>query len=919
MSTSKSPATTKQKRAPASRSSHGIETATGPPPALSTQRSHSNDVVLVRRAHHPADFAFAHQHLSTGARSNSVSSSNTSDTSSQHRARDEDDARSASASVSTSNSSSLVHRRNRNRDSQETARPSRRRSLRPDDDNMHSRGPSRYGEDLLDHDRDRTLRALEGLHDDNIDNNQPDREEYSSSIGDRSDGERAQGANDDLFLNLARASSSRQGNEEASARNERRRSRIALASHRQSLPLNSYSSPLTRSALKDAELNNQDSSPAMAPNSAEAWQPQHGRRTSHGMSPTIQHRPAVREKSYAASAHPLEDSGRRRYSGMGARSSFSTPRGAARETSPESTVSHERRSSIKMPARLNGYRPSNLSYSAPRNYHSSPLIDRSPAPFDDQAVQEAPHKDGTESTASTTAPSTVWDELDDLKSRIRKLELTGKLPPSSGADISQASGDRPRTATTTVTTISSSPKHGRQNSISPSSSTLGGPGAANLHPLLHSALAKTKPLISQDIYRALEATASDALSIAALSNSGNGSLSASQSVINGPTSPSVPDRHLRRKADSMCRGLTELCIALSEAPSKTSAGSPTATPQASTVGPEPPIPNGIYNDAPYTTTAPSTVPSQIPRSSPSALNRLEARRSSMLALQSTPSPRTSSQTPTNASNTPPTYAPSSTPSHRLPRSSTLLSRRYGSRTYTPNPTAATAAIDNDRDDVESTRSFRAPSRAATDVGYIRHSPREGRISREYTSSHPLPQMESPAAAAAALAATSSSSTTTTPSTALTLTNGTTGLGRSPSVQSTSNHSNKMTPLRRHYGSASLSNMPSPASPGGVSLNGGTGLNSRRFLDRNSAPPPSNTNTSANTPTQIIDRDTLTTGTKSVEREARTDLAQEGGGPVASFMDGLRRSRAGSLGRSGSRKLRQAVVDPLPPPSSQQKR
>lgn len=67
--------------------------------------------------------------------------------------------------------------------------------------------------------------------------------------------------------------------------------------------------------------------------------------------------------------------------------------------------------------------------------------------------------DGTESTMSTTAPSTVWDELDDLKSRIRKLELTGKLPSSSAAAMSSMAGERPRTATTTVTTVSSSPKH----------------------------------------------------------------------------------------------------------------------------------------------------------------------------------------------------------------------------------------------------------------------------------------------------------------------------------------------------------------------------------------------------------------------------------------------------------------------------
>jgi hypothetical protein len=51
----------------------------------------------------------------------------------------------------------------------------------------------------------------------------------------------------------------------------------------------------------------------------------------------------------------------------------------------------------------------------------------------------------SDSVDSQTAPSTVWDELDDLKSRIKKLELTGKIPPtSSAALVSGGSGsDRP--------------------------------------------------------------------------------------------------------------------------------------------------------------------------------------------------------------------------------------------------------------------------------------------------------------------------------------------------------------------------------------------------------------------------------------------------------------------------------------------
>ncbi|KAJ0338705.1 hypothetical protein COL922a_005295 [Colletotrichum nupharicola] len=70
----------------------------------------------------------------------------------------------------------------------------------------------------------------------------------------------------------------------------------------------------------------------------------------------------------------------------------------------------------------------------------------------DQVSTAANGVEGTEltTTASTTEPSTVWDELDDLKSRIHRLEMTGKLPKISGAVMSRTSDERPPTATNTV-------------------------------------------------------------------------------------------------------------------------------------------------------------------------------------------------------------------------------------------------------------------------------------------------------------------------------------------------------------------------------------------------------------------------------------------------------------------------------------
>src|SRR2546423_2029168 len=108
-------------------------------------------------------------------------------------------------------------------------------------------------------------------------------------------------------------------------------------------------------------------------------------------------------------------------------------------------------------------------------------------------------REATDSTISTTAPSTVWDELDDLKSRIKKLELTGKLPSSSAAARSSATGERHRTATTNATTLSTSPKHAKASTSPPDSAIDGVP--STVHPLLHEALNKARSAVSQEVYQ----------------------------------------------------------------------------------------------------------------------------------------------------------------------------------------------------------------------------------------------------------------------------------------------------------------------------------------------------------------------------------------------------------------------------------
>lgn len=422
-----------------------------------------------------------------------------------------------------------------------------------------------------------------------------------------------------------------------------------------------------------------------------------------GLQSEQMYRPSTREKPPTAL-----DASRARYFGLTSQSTPTTPRNfKLRETSPESQVSRgSRRPSVADPASSSraSYRQSNLSHAFPRTFNSSPLVSRT---TDVQEGQDVPRAaDGTESTASTTAASTVWDELDDLKSRIHRLELTGKLPATSGAAISRATNERPPTATTTVTTVSSSPKRVRNNSLSPTESALPTPGET--HPLLTSALAKSKPLLNPEVYKALEATAADALAITSMMGTSGqpGPISSSQSTIGTPNG-GVSDRQVRRKADSLCRSLTELCLALSEAQYEKAqaGGKQTTRPRSrdtnagSVVGnaQRPPL---------------STDISRL-KSSPRSQSRLEARRSSLLTGTALPSPRYAAQSEVST----PTQA---TVAGR--RSSLLLRSR---RAATEEP-----------EEEDGTR-FRTPSRAATDLGRLANSP------REYTSQQPLPDSRLP--------------------------------------------------------------------------------------------------------------------------------------------------------------------------------
>jgi hypothetical protein len=133
----------------------------------------------------------------------------------------------------------------------------------------------------------------------------------------------------------------------------------------------------------------------------------------------------------------------------------------------------------------------------------------------------------------------MWDELDAIKRRLRQLELGH---PST-------TGDRPQTRGTTNS--SSSPQ---RSSPFPShtGTSITSTSSPSSYPLLNAAITKVKASgLSIDITQAIEATAQEAISLTALTNHDH-------SV--QPPSP----RTIRKKVDGVCRGLTEVCLALAD-------------------------------------------------------------------------------------------------------------------------------------------------------------------------------------------------------------------------------------------------------------------------------------------------------------------------------------------------------------------
>ncbi|KHN96231.1 uncharacterized protein MAM_05817 [Metarhizium album ARSEF 1941] len=449
-------------------------------------------------------------------------------------------------------------------------------------------------------------------------------------------------------------------------------------------------------------------------------------------------RSLAREK--AASVHPGEEILRTRPGGVAPlRPSPLSARSAVGydSSSQEGSTYARRRASItdshSTVGRTPGSRPSGLTQG--RNCGSSPLartID-----LQNKTGPDVVHGlEGTESTASTTAPSTVWDELDDLKSRINRLELTGKLPSTSGAAVSRMSEERPTTATTTVTTLSGSPKRQVNWQAAEASSTTSSQREA--HPILHAALLRSRPFLSLEVYQALESAANDAMTLSSIMGAPGqpGPISSAASVI-GTGSPAVTDRQLRRKADSVCRSLTELCVALGEGIGSANFAGP-ASPRilAQHDGPATPTIPKSYSGLP-TPRRLSVAEHGIPKSvsSPRPLSRFEERRSSILNGTALPTPRATGSAPMTPMEGSAQRRSSlmisrtrraGTEEAEYVRSPTVLRSRRA-RTEEPEEGRQTSFLRNRRgtvgDDADEGR-FRPPSRAGTDVNMLRDAGRE---------------------------------------------------------------------------------------------------------------------------------------------------------------------------------------------------
>ncbi|KAK2935928.1 hypothetical protein FoTM2_003871 [Fusarium oxysporum f. sp. vasinfectum] len=552
------------------------------------------------------------------------------------------------------------------------------------------------GDEVEDTNHDRTLRALEGRGNDDALRSAPITSSRRGAFDNEDTG--------DVFLKIAREEASQRQTDEQPQEDTRSVvSRATRFTHRRPLssvvPIHQPTSPpRVRRRLSDQQDTARSRSRGYEDDRATE------------LSRMSTYRTLPREK--AASAHPGEDTGRMRGSTSTMRPSPVTPRSIVfQEPSSENSMYSRRRSSVtdnNVSGQNRGSAYKFMGHGHNKTYNSSPLV-RS-FDFQRQANQEAGNgAEGTESTLSNTAPSTYRDyQTTDRRRRLLQPRLC-LLPPKRVENGHQ---------NTNADAVSTTSSHHRES-----------------HSILQSALAKSKVLLDTEVYQALESAANDAMALASMMGTPGlpGPISSGASTIG--SNATVTDRQLRRKAESVCRSLTELCLALGEDATQT------RIPRQSIE-----IPPPAQNDAPTTPTIGKTFSGFSQRrqsigrndqtaakehlTSPRTLSKFEERRLNILNGSSLPTSRVSNSIPSTPiepiSNRRSSLLVSrsrraGTEEPDEGRKSSLLLRTRRAGTEEPDEGRRTSLFVRNRrntvgEEGEEESRFRAPSRAPTELG-----------------------------------------------------------------------------------------------------------------------------------------------------------------------------------------------------------
>ena len=326
---------------------------------------------------------------------------------------------------------------------------------------------------------------------------------------------------------------------------------------------------------------------------------------------------------------------------------------------------------------------------------------------------------GVESEMSNSAASGVWEELEELKSRIKHLEYGGGRSRPHGASYSHDDdNERPSTRHSHSETP-------RRELLSPVPTSLSrrGSSSGELHPLLRSAMMKTKSHLESSSYKFLEGSANDALELAALARTTCQEIESNDEDVSNELAMS--QKRIVWKVDNMCRNLTDYCISLNENYLNSPANRRGTNSQTSS-----------QEEAASPATAVDHRRRLLERAEQLS-SRVASRNMERAESRQTVQDQHGKNTRDVSLTEDRTVAGSVLDSSTLARAATT--NGHGNHTSTQDETRGRSGVADDDE------TLRLPSRAATELSRQNgttkptHSPRDLRLSKDYTSRHPLPE------------------------------------------------------------------------------------------------------------------------------------------------------------------------------------